>query len=154
MYINFLIIILLINIYRINPIRYSNRCIGYKLTYNKLMLYILYVTIIVELLQIHLYYLSSISTYLILIPAFIFYIIIDILDDEPVIDDGSFIPPPKHLSTSIFNYLIIVLLIYNIIKSKNKYIASINIIIIIVLFYQRNNYAACKYDLPITWSKF
>ena len=78
MYINFLIIILLINIYRINPIRYSNRCIGYKLNYNKLMLYILYITVIIELLQLHLNYLSPISKFLILIPAFIFYIIIDI----------------------------------------------------------------------------
>ena len=154
MYINFLIIILLINIYRINPIRYSNRCIGYKLNYNKIMLYILYITIIVELLQIHLYYISSISTYLILIPAFIFYIIIDILNDEPVIDDGTFIPPPKHVSKSSFNYLIIVLLIYNFIKSKNKYLTSINLIIIIVLFYQRNKYSTVKYDLPVTWSKF
>ena len=154
MYINLLIIILLINIYRINPIRYSSRNIVYKINYNKLMLYILYITIIIELLQIHLYYLSSISKYLILIPAFIFYIIIDILDADPVIYDGSFIPPPKHLSTSRFNYLIMFLLIYNIIKSKNKYIAYINIIIIIVLFYQRHKYAACKYDLPISWSKF
>ena len=154
MYINFLIIILLINKYRINPIRYSNRCIGYKLNYNKIMLYILYITIIVELLQIHLYYISSISTYLILIPAFIFYIIIDILNDEPVIDDGTFIPPPKHVSKSSFNYLIIVLLIYNFIKSKNKYLTSINLIIIIVLFYQRNKYSTVKYDLPVTWSKF
>ena len=154
MYINFLIIILLINIYRINPIRYSNRCIGYKLNYNKLMLYILYITVIIELLQLHLNYLSPISKFLILIPAFIFYIIIDILYADPVIDDGSFIPPPKHLSTSKFNYLIMFLLIYNIIISKNKYLAFINIIIIIALFYQRTKYAACKYDLPKTWSKF
>ena len=154
MYINFLVIIVLIYLFRKNPIRFSNKKIYYKLNYNNLYLILLYITIILELIQIHLKHLRYISNYLIVLPAIIFYIIIDIIADKPVIDDNTFKPPPTFLSKSYILYIILlIILLSNVSESNYKYIAILNLIIVLILFIQRYKYANCKYNLPITWSK-
>lgn len=154
MYINFLIIIVLIYLFRKSPIRFSNKKIYYKLNYNNLYLILLYITIILELIQIHLTHLRYISNYLIVLPAIIFYIIIDIIADKPVIDDNTFKPPPTFLSKSYILYIILlIILLSNVSESNYKYIAILNLIIVLILFIQRYKYANCKYNLPITWAK-
>ena len=154
MYINFLVIIVLIYLFRKSPIRFSNKKIYYKLNYNNLYLILLYITIILELIQIHLTHLRYISNYLIVLPAIIFYIIIDIIADKPVIDDNTFKPPPTFLSKSYILYIILlIILLSNVSESNYKYIAILNLIIVLILFIQRYKYANCKYNLPITWAK-
>ena len=86
---NVLIILLFIILFLQNPIRFSGKKIIYKLNYNLLTKYLLYIIIAIELYQLHLSNLKIYSNYLVILPAIICYIIIDIIHREPIIDDGS-----------------------------------------------------------------
>lgn len=151
MYINIFIILLTFIIYTTSPIRFSNKHILYNINYNKIYNTIVYIIIIIEL--IHLLEYPAFNLYILIIPAFLSYIILDIIKQPPTIDDGSFNIPPKYISKSYILYIIILItLTYKIATTKNYYY-SILIIIYIILLLLQFNYSACKYDLPITWNR-
>lgn len=151
MYINIFIILLTFIIYTTSPIRFSNKPILYNINYNKIYNTIVYIIIIIEL--IHLLEYPAFNLYILIIPAFLSYIILDIIKQPPTIDDGSFNIPPKYISKSYILYIIILItLTYKIATTKNYYY-SILIIIYIILFILQFNYSPCKYDLPITWNR-
>jgi hypothetical protein len=151
---NILIILLFIILFFKYPIRFSGKNIIYKLNYNLLSKYILYIILAIELYQLHISNLKQYSNYLIIVPAIICYIIIDIIHSKPIIDDGSLNPPPTYLSKSNILYVILlILLIYKLLKETNKIIASINIIILIIIYSIYYKFSPCKYDLPNSWYK-
>ena len=151
MYINIIIILLTFLIYSTSPIRFSNKPVLYTINYNKLYNTIVYIIIIIELLYLLEY--KFFNLYILVIPAFLSYIILDIIKQPHTIDDGSFNPPPKYISKSYILYIIILIaLTYKIATTKNYYY-SILIIIYIILLVLQFNYSACKYDLPITWNR-
>ena len=151
---NILIILLFIILFLQTPIRFSGKKIVYKLNYNLLTKYLLYIIIAIELYQLHLSNLKIYSNYLVILPAIICYIIIDIIHREPIIDDGSFNPPPKYVSKSNILYIILlILLIYKWVKGTNKIIESINILLLIIIYSLHHKFSPCKYNLPETWYK-
>lgn len=153
MILNLLIILLFIIIFLKLPIRFSDKKILYKLNYNLLSKYVLFLIIAIELYQLHISTLKKYSKYLVILPAIIFYIIIDIIHKPPVIDDGSFNPPPKYISKSNLLYIIaLIVLIFNWVKQNNKIVASLNIILLIVIYMTHTKFAPCKYNLPKSWS--
>ena len=150
MILNLLTILLFIVVFFKIPIRFSEKKIIYKLNYNLLSKYLLFILIAIELYQLHISTLKKYSNYLVILPAIIFYIIIDIIHKPPVIDDGSFNPPPKYSSQS--NLVALIILIFNFLKQTNKIIASLNIILLIVIYMAHTKFAPCKYGLPKSWS--
>ena len=153
MILNLLTILLFIFVFFKIPIRFSEKTIIYKLNYNVLSKYLVLLIIAIELYQLHISTLKKYSNYLVILPIIIFYIIIDIIHRPPVIDDDSFNPPPKYISKSNLLYIIVlIVLIFNWLKQTNKIIASLNIILLIVIYMCHTKFAPCKYDLPSTWS--
>jgi hypothetical protein len=153
MILNLLTILLVIIIFLKLPIRFSEKKIIYKLNYNLLSKYVLFIIIAIELYQLHISSLKKYSNYLVILPAIICYIIIDIIHKPPVIDDGSFNPPPKYSSKSNLLYIIaLIILIFNWLKQNNKIVASLNIILLIVIYMVHAKFAPCKYNLPKSWS--
>jgi len=153
MILNLLTILLFIILFLKCPIRFSGKKIIYKLNYNLLSKYILFLIIAIELYQLHISTLNKYSNYLVILPIIIFYIIIDIIHKPPVIDDGSFNPPPKYLSKSNLLYIIaLIILILNWLKQNNKILGSLNLILLIVIYTTHIKFASCKYNLPSTWS--
>jgi hypothetical protein len=153
MILNLLIILLFIIVFFKLPIRFSEKKIIYKLNYNLMSKYLILLIIAIELYQLHISTLKKYSKYLVIVPAIILYIIIDIISGQPVIDDGTFNPPPKYISKSNLLYIILLgILIFNWIKQPNKIIASLNIIVLIIIYIIHRKFAPCKYNLPSTWS--
>jgi len=151
MYLNIFIILLSFYIYTSSPIRFSNKHILYNINYNKLYNTIIYFIIIIEL--IHLLEFQFFNLYILIVPAFLSYIIIDIIKQTHTIDDGSFNPPPNYISKSYVPYIVILItLVYKIVTTKN-YNYLFLIIIYLILFYTIINYSACKYELPISWNR-
>jgi hypothetical protein len=154
MILNLLIILLFIILFLKFPIRFSGKTIIYKLNYNLMSKYLLYIIIAIELYQLHLSNLKMYSNYLVIVPAIICYIIIDIIHREHIIDDGSFNPPPKYVSKSNILYVILlIILIFNLVKQNNKIVASVNIVILIIIYIIHRKFTPCKYNLPLSWSK-
>ena len=151
MYLNILIILLSLYIYTTTPIRFSNKHILYNINYNKLYNSIIYFIIIIEL--IHLLEYERFNLYILIITAFLSYIILDIIKQPSTIDDGSFNPPPKYISTSYIPYLILLIALINKIVITKNYYYLVLIIIYTLLLFRLFNYSACKYDLPITWNR-
>ena len=116
--------------------------------------YLVFLIIAIELYQLHIGAFKIYSKYLVIVPAIICYIIIDIISGQPVIDDGSFNPPPKYISKSNLLYIILLgILIFNCLKQPNKIIASLNIVVLIIIYVIHRKFSPCKYDLPSSWSK-
>jgi hypothetical protein len=154
MILNLLIILLFIILFLKFPIRFSGKTILYKLNYNLMSKYLVFLIIAIELYQLHISTFKKYSKYLVIVPAIICYIIIDIISGQPVIDDGSFNPPPKYISKSNLLYIILLgILIFNCIKQPNKIIASLNIVVLIIIYIIHLKFAPCKYNLPSSWSK-
>ena len=151
MYLNIFIIFLSLYIYTSSPIRFSNKSIIYNINYNKLFNTIIYIIIIIEL--IHLLEFEVFNIYILIVTIFLSYIIIDIIKQPPIIDDGSFNPPPKYISKSYIPYItILITLVYKIVTTNN-YNYLFLIILYSILFYTIINYTACKYGLPISWNR-
>jgi hypothetical protein len=151
---NILIILLFIILFLKFPIRFSGKNIIYKLNYNLISKYLIFIIIAIDLYQLHINNLKKYSKYLIIVPSIIFYIIIDIIHSKPIIDDGSLNPPPKYLSKSNILYIILLgILIYNLFKETNKLIASLNIIVLLIIYIIHRKFSPCKYELPPSWSK-
>ena len=151
MYLNLIIILLSLYIYTTSPIRFSNKHILYTINYNKLYNTIIYFIIIIELLYLLEY--EFFNLYILIIPTFLFYIILDIIKQPPIIDDDSFNPPSNYISKSYIPYLVILIaLLYKTFITKNYYYLVL-IITYIILFYKIFNYSACKYELPISWNR-
>jgi len=151
MYLNILIILLSFYIYTTSPIRFSNKHIIYNINYNKLYNTIIYFIIIIEL--IHLLEFQFFNLYILIVPTFLSYIIIDIIKQPHTIDDGSFNTPPNYISKSYIPYiLILITLVYKIVTTKN-YNYLFLIILYLILFHTIINYSACKYELPISWNR-
>lgn len=162
----FWIIIYSLNLYlyKQNKIRFSNKKIFSKISYN---IFLYYLTIFIIIL--HTIYANYINNnyptfnknlhYLLFIIAILY---INITYSKPITDYNSFISPPKYLKkNNKFSYiLIILLLIYTVISEikniKNYIIYFIPLFIIIViysiLFHLHNNFATCKYNLPKSMS--
>ena len=93
------------------------------------------------------------NLYILIVPVFLAYIIIDIIKQPHTINDGSFNPPPKYISKSYIPYIIIlIILVYKIVSTKN-YNYLVITILYLILFYTIINYSACKYELPISWNR-
>ena len=151
MYLNIFIIFLSLYIYTSSPIRFSNKSIIYNINYNKLFNTIIYIIIIIEL--IHLLEFEVFNIYILIVTIFLSYIIIDIIKQPPIIDNGSFNTPPKYISKSYIPYItILITLVYKIVTTNN-YNYLFLIILYSILFYTIINYTACKYGLPISWNR-
>ena len=154
MILNLLIILLFIFVFFKIQIRFREKKIIYKLNYNLLSKYLLFLIIAIELYQLHTRSFKKYSNYLVIVPAIICYIIIDIISGQPVIDDGSFNPPPKYVSKSNLLYILLLgILIFNWIKQPNRILASLNIVVLIIIFIIQQKFSPCKYNLPSSWSK-
>jgi hypothetical protein len=150
MYLNFFIILISLIIFTQSPIRFSNKNVIYKYNYNTLYTILIYTILIIELLLLLEYPLFTI--YLLIIPASLLYIIIDMIKTQPIKNSKSFNPPPKYLSKSYIIYLfIIALLVYKYINTQNK-LNIILIVIHILLCIQIIKFSSCKYELPISWN--
>lgn len=152
MYLNILIILLILIIYLISPIKFSGKKIIYTLNYNTTLFYLFNIIILIELSQ--LYYKVLLFKYWIIIPFLLCYIILDIMNQHIVIDDGKLNIPPKYLSkTFIIHILLIILLGYNFMLTNYNYLGSINIILILILLILQIKYKSCYYELPNSWNR-
>lgn len=155
---NFIIIFLMLILFLISPIRFSNNNIiesKYNVSYNRIATYIINILVILELINI--YYKFPLFKFWVVIPYLFCYAIIDIIYSEPIVNNGKLNVPPKYVSKSYIIYIILLaLLIYNIIETGSdniKYIGYVNIVLIFILLIIQYKYTSCKYNLPLTWDK-
>ena len=158
MIINFVIIVLLLILFLISPIRFSNNNIiesKYNLSYNRIATYLIHMLVILELINI--YYKYPLFKFWLIIPYVFCYAIIDIIYRDPVIKNSKLNAAPIYVFKSYIIHLIIMsLLIYNIIESgsdKIKYIGYVNVILMIILLIHQYKFTSCKYNLPFSWDK-
>ena len=170
-------ILLILNIYNHNPIRFSSKYIidideTIKLSYGHFYV-ILSIILIIQntgyayFLQTNYPLPYNFNFYWFLIIPVISLILLKRLYRKPVINDGSLNLPPKFLKkqkNSVYIITIIILL-YNLIiempkfKSLNK-IMKVTLIfsrflplnIIAYMLNQKINYSSCKYDIPTSWN--
>ena len=151
--------LLLLYIYIINPIRYSNNKFLY-LSLNNIYQYTFYIIIIINI-AIYTHFITPYITIIILILAFLF-----IYNSKSKIiekNDRFNIPPKiikKNLFKKIIHYLFVaqqisflILLVY-----QKKYTKSLlilmttNIFINSIILYKYITYTPCKYNLPLSWT--
>jgi hypothetical protein len=157
MIINFVIIFLMLILFLISPIRFSNNNIiesTYNVSYNRIATYVIHILVILELINI--YYKFPLFKFWVVIPYLFCYAIIDIIYSEPISKNGKLNVAPKYVFKSyIIHIIILALMIYNIVEtgSNIKYIGYVNVVLIIILLILQYKYASCKYNLPSTWDK-
>ena len=157
MIINFVIICLMLILFLISPIRFSNNNIiesTYNVSYNRIATYVIHILVILELINI--YYKFPLFKFWVVIPYLFFYAIIDIIYSEPIIKNGKLNVAPKYVFKSyIIHIIILALMIYNIVETDSniKYIGYTNVVLIIILLILQYKFSSCKYNLPSTWDK-
>ena len=148
-----IIYLLTLYLFKTNRIKYSSKKILSIISYNKI---ILYLTILIIVLNTLIYKFSDLPysniNYILLILAFLY---VYTFSPQQIIDDGSYKVPPSYIKkkNKIAYIIVILLLLYNL-KNKNKLIyipIIINFVIYLTLFYLNIKYFPCKYDLPTNW---
>ena len=160
------IYILILDLYKQNKIRFSNKKILSIISYNKFLYYLtLFIIILHTIFGNYIITLyppfNNYIHYLLLIIAFLY---INITYSKPIINNNNYMSPPKFLRKKKYikySYLLIIILLITTIIIEKKNIKNyinyfiplfINLFLYIILYHLHNTFSTCNYNLPITFS--